>query len=503
MITVDRRLPDAWGALLAAVLPALLAGWRLAGSGLSLTPDSLAYLFAARTWAQSGVYHSLIDPPGTPMTVFPPLFPTLIGLGLRVTGSAEASAIVLAVACVAMASAATYALLRRIPLSPAASLLAALAVFLHPDLQPVFWCVWSEAVYIVLILAFLLLTLRIGPANVMPMAGALGVVVGLAFLTRYAALSMLPPLVIALWVRPGVGRRRRLAATMLALGVAGTIGAPWLARNHAVDGTWFGPRMPTDDTLGFAAIRVLAAIGHVLVPVDAIALPHSLVGLAALGLAGVLVLAARASGPATVRRVLPAAALVAGHTALAVYAQVSTAIDPIDVRLLSPAAVPALFVVATLLGRVTGPVPPRVGASARATVAAVVLLLASASVFEAGRFPVGPQGAAVRAAAVPAACRSGARPTFANWPEVLRYYGVVPYATQFPRQVPYRRRQRNADWPRFRAPLDDGPACLVWIGLEANGPPQVERLLGGPPGEVRVDFLGETPGVYVFRAAAH
>jgi hypothetical protein len=160
-----------------------------------------------------------------------------------------------------------------------------------------------------------------------------------------------------------------------------------MLRNHAADGTYLGPRAPSPDGPVDVARQVVKTSGEWLLPIDR--LPLTARGALAVGLAAVVVVVAvraargrrdrlvsRASfgrDPSSALLVTLAATVVVGLGYVA-YAQLTTAIDPIDSRLLSPLFVPLLVLAVGAADSLAPSVGPVVR---RAVLAAGVVVLAA------------------------------------------------------------------------------------------------------------------------------
>ena len=343
--SVRRWGGDGWVPVAGAAVVAVgLALWATAHYGPGAEPDTVTYLAAARH-LRTG--HGFADIDGSPLTLFPPVFPAAVAalewLGLGPLPAARFLNAALFGLLVGLA--ALWA--RRISGSPAVGVAVAAVVALATPMVSMASAALSEPIGIVLIVACLVgLTeaLRTGaaPSPSAPPAdreaersgsGGLGFVLlaglaaGLACLTRYASVVLVPVGAAVLLARGGRWRARvGAAAAFLAAGLV-PLGA-WLARNLAAAGNATGDGRGTSALSLLTSLKLsLAAVGAWVlpggVPDTAQAVAGAAVGLAVVGPLLVLALAERrgaraASGPVTG----PAAALTAGPAVLALPAAV-------------------------------------------------------------------------------------------------------------------------------------------------------------------------------------
>lgn len=198
--------------------------------GVALSPDSAAYVGAARQW-RAGLGLTLPATPGAPpLTHYPPLYPLLLASGPPLL-MARVSAILLL-----LASALLVAAMGRRAGGGAGTVLAAAALMLFsPDLLWAHAHLWSEPLFIALTLAAL--------ARMQPLArygsGALrpgaALLLGLAAATRYLGAAWIAALVVWSLLEPGPRRERLCQATL-----RGAIGMVplllWLGRGSLVAG---------------------------------------------------------------------------------------------------------------------------------------------------------------------------------------------------------------------------------------------------------------------------
>ncbi len=341
------------------------------------TPDSMLYVDAARNVAAGrGLAISALglNEPGVPiaarlplpLTTYGPLYPLAIAaLSHAGIEAADAALLVAALSWLAILLLA-WALARR-AWGDAAGLLAPALLLMYAPLRDAASTAWSEPLAVSLLLASLL-ALPLAGRGALPRVLVSGLCAGLAFATRYAFLPALAlgPVALLVAARPS---RRSAGAPAAWLAAAFAVVVPVLLRNHAIDGEWFPPAGPSTVPFGANLAAALRVLLGAIVTLEATTVTV-LVGAALF--AAALALTLWRGRPARAPAGGGAFALV-GWTALylgyLVVARTLRDFDAIDTRLVLPAGVTALIVLAGWLAR---------GLALRPRVAAALLAVAMA-----------------------------------------------------------------------------------------------------------------------------
>ena len=161
------------------------------------------------------------------------------------------------------------------------------------------------------------------------------------FCVRYAAIGMIPVALASLWMCATTARQRIEGAAVFGICILCPV-LLILAHNMSSDGSWLGPRVSSQDTLVFALTQVAAAFKSWLVvaPQWRDFLPARLLGTLAAGTVLLCVLRAPIEPGIASRAASLLAAAAVLHVLLLIYAQISTVLDPIADRLLTPALMP-------------------------------------------------------------------------------------------------------------------------------------------------------------------
>jgi hypothetical protein len=249
----------AWG-LGVAILVAALHAPRTD----PLTTDSEAYLDVARNvLAGEGLVQRIVDfwRPAVPdpLGLWPPGYPVAIASAARLGLEPERAARAVSVAAFLAFAVAFHALARRAA-GERGGALALLLALATPRLGHAAVMAWSEMMYLALATTGLLGIARLadepgrqgrGPVTVAALAGA---AIGLATVTRYIGLLLIPFGVVALTMGRAPARVRwvwLLAALPLP--------ALWLAHNLATFGALAGPGLPASDRDVAAILRATGA----------------------------------------------------------------------------------------------------------------------------------------------------------------------------------------------------------------------------------------------------
>jgi hypothetical protein len=311
-------------------LPYLIA---VSSRGPGLSPDSLTYFRIASDLIRNG---------GTSMTIFPPGYPALIAAVTKLGSSLNLAAAIVNYLCLCVFIYCVYEICRTLPLSLTATVLVMLFLAGHPSMQSLWQMAWSEAAYMPLFAAFLYSA--INPHKRTPRALALLLALSWSamFCVRYAAIGMIPVALASLWMCATTARQRIEGAAVFGICILCPV-LLIVAHNMSSDGSWLGSwRAPSEDTLVFALTQVAAAFKSWLVvaPQWRDFLPAWLLGTLAAGTVLFCLLRAPIEPGVASRAASLLAAAAVLHILLLIYAQISTVLDPIAERLLTPALMP-------------------------------------------------------------------------------------------------------------------------------------------------------------------
>jgi 4-amino-4-deoxy-L-arabinose transferase-like glycosyltransferase len=245
--------------------------------GPGAEPDTVTYLAAAH---HLRVGDGFADIDGSPLTLFPPVFPAAVAV-LEWTGLAPLSAarILNAVMLGALVVlAAVWA--RRISGSPLPAAVVAVVVAVATPMVTMASNALSEPVGIVAVVACLLFLTEALRADGLRLSWPVlaGLAAAVACLTRYASIVLFPVGIVALLARPG-GWKARIRSLAAFLAAGGIPLAAWLARNVAAAGNTTGAGRGTS-ALGLpTSLKLtLASVGLWVLPGAAPVILRALVG---------------------------------------------------------------------------------------------------------------------------------------------------------------------------------------------------------------------------------
>lgn len=457
----------------AAVVPsaaAVLLLWSLTPSGLALTSDSVQYLAAGRSLSAGG---SPVTVSGDPFVHWPPLLPFVVAALAKAGPVLDLLRIFNAAVYGATVALTAWYIHRNTGGILAAACGAALLA-VHPWVGFVHAHLWSEPLFLLWTLLALMST---------DSPWRFGAWSGLAILTRYAGLSLVPVGVAALLLdrsRPMSARLRRAApAAGLGLTALGLLAI----YNWAVSGTPLPPRPPTTETLSGAAGSLASTLVEATLPwriATALSPAGWILSLSAAWLVA-LVAALRSSRRSAAAMVL----WIGGYAALLILTASHAAIDPMGPRLL----VPILMAASLALLLLAPPVPATL----------VLAGVLAVGIVHDGRLwthirndgPDSLRAFARRSLPVPAATR-----LVSNFPEAA-YLMTGRSVSLSPRRTTYGGIEdvREADLLWLSRMASAGPITLLWFRARTS-----TRLLPLPSLAARVELvpLGSGPDVEVF-----
>ena len=230
------------GLILAGALAIRVLYTLLVAQDIPVIGDALTYHLLGENIADGKGFERPLHPqlaafeswqPGTPTAEHPPLFPLLVGLFTKL-GATSYLAQKLLLCGVGTLTVGFVGLAGREVAGPAVGLTAAGLAAVYPFLWIVDGSLMSETLYGVFIAATLWVALRFARRPSLGLAAGLGVLVGLAALTRGDALVLVPVLLIPLAFRAGAAWRSRLTLVAVAVGAFALVLAPWTIRNLTV-----------------------------------------------------------------------------------------------------------------------------------------------------------------------------------------------------------------------------------------------------------------------------
>jgi 4-amino-4-deoxy-L-arabinose transferase-like glycosyltransferase len=252
------------GFLVLALLPVLFTLYSTWPLGLALSPDSVDYLAAARSL---GLGRGFIGSTGEQITSWPPLCPSILALfqqiGLSPLGATRIFNALLWGGTTLLAALWIASVTR----STALALLAALWIALSPMLLLYASMLWSEPLFVALVVAALYALTRCLAAPSWTNVILAAVLAGAATQQRYAGgIAVIVGTFGLMFLRRDVGFLRRIPAAFVYGLVASVPTAIWLVRNLRISGTLTGERLPSIFGPREIIAQSLSSIGETVLP---------------------------------------------------------------------------------------------------------------------------------------------------------------------------------------------------------------------------------------------
>jgi hypothetical protein len=224
---------------------AVVATFVATRHGPGLSPDSVTYLSLARSLARGRGY---VDLTGRADTTFPPTYPALLAIGIRLGMTGLTAARVVNAASYGAIVGLGWILMRRHTMSRRVALLGTAFIALSPAVLNVADQAWSEPLFCAALLAFLiLLEDALAPSVRSRTVLWAGLAAGVACTIRYAGASLVVVAVLVLLSAAGPrAAQDRWRRVGLFLAAAVPLPALWVLRNATADSRYLlGPRVAT------------------------------------------------------------------------------------------------------------------------------------------------------------------------------------------------------------------------------------------------------------------
>jgi|GEM_PF-3634321 len=243
-------------------LPAFVLLYILTPYGLGITPDSINYIAAGRSFGNSGDF---IGFEGDALTHWPPLFPIILwACGLL--GDAPYSMQYVHCIVLGLISLVAFCFTYSATKSTAASFGAGLLVGLGSPLISVSTKLWSEPIFCLLAISAIAILVRyIKSANYYLLI-ALGLICALAFLQRYSGITLVisSVIVILLCLRSSINLK---LVNITIFGVISCVPVGlWILRNFLMNATFSGERFYSVDKIIPSIEAAFTQLGSFIVP---------------------------------------------------------------------------------------------------------------------------------------------------------------------------------------------------------------------------------------------
>ncbi len=488
-------------------------------NGIASGDDGVGYrAIADSILGGNGLRYFLEDP----LTVWPPLWPALMAAIARLTPlNAVGGSIVLNAITAFVAVPVGYRLLKRTVGDHRLVLLGVLVIGLGSATVGFGHLLMTDFAFAVVVMMWILALINFYESQRFVWLVAAASLTWLGFGLRYVAVYLIG--LGGLWLLLDFRRRftQRLASG-IAFGLMSiVVPVIWMLRNHSLDGTYTGPRYPSARGPIDNGFDILVALGKWILPgvADDFKYIWAAIGamvLLAAVLAGWMVLGAAGRSRSIRDRLTelfhwlgrPSGLLAVqafGYLAYMLYVRSTTALNPLDLRLLNPAYLSLVALALVLVDRLRllGPQDPWRGramivayawAAANVTMGLVsVISFAGGDIFFDGNYEA-PVFRDVRADAIlevlPEDCE-----LYSNLPNAL--YPALE-SEWSPRRTGLESNEEVDDLDLLIESVEDGAeACIIWVDERPDYGHlwQLEQLKA----DLDLENLGESANVKVFR----
>ena len=212
--------------------------------GIGLSPDSVIYISAARSLLSG---HGYLMHSGAPFVVFPPLFPTVLaGMGLLgiepLLGARLINAIMFGLIVFAAGQ-----LIQRHVHSRVLAVVGTASICLSLPILDVSMMAWTEPLFIVLSILFVILAARFLVERTLISLLAMSALASLCFLQRYAGITIvLTGFLLIGFTTKSISIRHRFEHLVLFGFVSLSPGIAWMIRNYILTTTLTGGRSSSE-----------------------------------------------------------------------------------------------------------------------------------------------------------------------------------------------------------------------------------------------------------------
>lgn len=347
-------------AIIFALTGVLLVLLSTAPHGIGLSPDSVAYVSAARSLS-AGTGLTLYN--SSPLIGFPPLYPIALSLveltlGLDpVDGARLANALIFGlIICI------SGIFFHRHLVSPSLVLVGLASVTFSPVIFERVLFALSEPLFILWVLLFLLLLENYLYKRSVKHLFLLGTLAGLASLTRYIGLSCAVTGAAAILILQDSSLRSKLYHLILFGAVSTLPLCAWAGRNYLLSGALLGHGSPSDSSFANSLARAAVYGLNWFFPVDFLAdrlesvFTLILIAMVSGYIIGVLWSPQKVVNEVTTafRRLGPSMLFMGTYTVMLVTISSLISVENIGDRFMSPVYVPTVLTILTLLKQYSG-----------------------------------------------------------------------------------------------------------------------------------------------------
>lgn len=324
--------------------------------GIGLSPDSIGYISTARNLG-TGNGFLLYD--GNPTVLCPPLYPAILALTYKTFGfdPLNSARVINAIIFGLIVYLSGFLILRYVDNSLLFMLVGILFILFSKPLFSVSIMAWTEPLFILFVLLFLIsLGFYMEKGN-KTLLGLLSASVALASLTRYIGVTLILSTVIIVLFLHNQSIKNKLIHLFL-FGIVSTLPfSIWAIRNFTLTGTLFGTHAPSMSSYYENLYLTLRTFFFWLLP-HRITEHRSILMIFSM-IVGYLVGISWGNNWLKLKSLIihtgPLIIFTTVYTIFLIYSSTTTAIDPIDDRLLSPIYIPVIIIMLSIVQSIVKP----------------------------------------------------------------------------------------------------------------------------------------------------
>lgn len=249
--------------LIIFLIPIINLSLMTTNFGIGITPDSVNYLSASNSFIANG---SFVEFNGQPLSHWPPLFPIILSIISVLEIDPLSSMININGVILGITSIMSFYFVRSVTQSNIYALVTGLLVSTGPPLMYISSKLWSEPLFTLLTFSTIILLVKYLKSSLITMLVFLGTLCSLAFLQRYAGVTLiLTSSVIIFKHSKELVRTRIFHITIFGI-IACTPVSIWIIRNLINNATVSGERFYSISKLYHSTKLAFSEIGSFIIP---------------------------------------------------------------------------------------------------------------------------------------------------------------------------------------------------------------------------------------------
>ncbi len=233
--------------------------------GMGITSDSVGFVAASRSLIQLKGYSFWTV--GSYLIYVPPLFITMIAFFALFGMEATTSASIINISSFGLIIFLSGYLFRKTLKSRFFAVIGAMLVLVSLPLITSCTILWTEGLFTVLTIAFILLLPKFFVKKSTPALFLIGFIASAAFFTRYVGFNLIILfLILVICCTPHLSLRKKLSSIILFSVITCIPTTIWLVRNYLISGTLTGQRTPSVTSFLYNTLCSFKAMGYWIFP---------------------------------------------------------------------------------------------------------------------------------------------------------------------------------------------------------------------------------------------